>query len=220
VKSRRRASSAWVPNTLSRSTRPCSSCWWALSFSAPASGTGARKVETSTVSGPSITCTRRKRRPMISARRKSGLICSGRASVAMSKSLGVMPSSRSRTAPPTTYAEKPASRSTAHTLAAAGLMDSRAMPCFSRGTRNTASEGRPRTRRMNLLIIAAADSTGAALLAQRAHRPAPAPRFRGQLCVGVDGHRPRDPLEEREVVVRVAVEGAFGELAEAPAEAG
>ena len=41
-------------------------------------------------------------RPMMIARRNSGFTCSGRASVAMSKSLGVMPSSRSRTAPPTT----------------------------------------------------------------------------------------------------------------------
>ena len=87
----------------------------ALSVSAP------RNVVTSTMSWPNITCTSRKRRPMMKARRNSGLTCSGRASVAMSKSFGVMPSSRSRTAPPTTKAEKPASRSAAHTLAADGL---------------------------------------------------------------------------------------------------
>jgi len=39
---------------------------------------------------------------MIGARRNSGFTSSGRASVAMSKSFGTMPSSRSRTAPPTT----------------------------------------------------------------------------------------------------------------------
>ena len=51
---------------------------------------------------PTWTCTRRKRRPMMYARRKSGFTCSGVASVAMSKSFGVRPSRRSRTAPPTT----------------------------------------------------------------------------------------------------------------------
>ena len=45
----------------------------------------------------------------MNARRNSGFTCSGVASVAMSKSLGVMPSSRSRTAPPTMNALKPAS---------------------------------------------------------------------------------------------------------------
>jgi hypothetical protein len=47
--------------------------------------------------------------PMMKARRKSGFTCSGRASVATSKSLGSIPSSRSRTAPPTMNALNPAS---------------------------------------------------------------------------------------------------------------
>ena len=46
---------------------------------------------------------------MMKARRNRRLTCSGVASVAMSKSFGFTPSSRSRTAPPTTKALKPAS---------------------------------------------------------------------------------------------------------------
>ena len=46
---------------------------------------------------------------MMNARRNSGFTCSGRASVAMSKSFGSIPSRRSRTAPPTTKALNPAS---------------------------------------------------------------------------------------------------------------
>ena len=61
------------------------------------------------VSAPAWTCTSRNRRPMMKARRNSGFTSSGRASVAMSKSLGLMPSRRSRTAPPTTKALNPAS---------------------------------------------------------------------------------------------------------------
>ncbi len=45
---------------------------------------------------------------MMKARLNSGFTCSGVALVAMSKSLGVIPSSRSRTAPPTTNALYPA----------------------------------------------------------------------------------------------------------------
>src|SRR5262245_31358129 len=73
---------------------------------------------------------------------------------------------------------------------------------------------------MNLLIIAGGDSTGAALGAQRQRRPAPALRLGGQLLVGVDRHRAADLLEQRQVVVRVAVEDALGEAREALAAAG
>jgi len=59
------------------------------------------------------------RSPMTNARRNKGFTCSGVASVAMSKSLGVMPSSRSRTAPPTTNALNPDSCSRVTTVRAA-----------------------------------------------------------------------------------------------------
>ncbi|CFN70091.1 Uncharacterised protein [Bordetella pertussis] len=94
VKSRRAASSSWLPNTLSRRMRPCSSVSWS-------SEAGARKVEVSMISWPNTTCTSWKRRPMMRARRNSGRICSGVALVATSKSLGSRPTIRSRTAPPT-----------------------------------------------------------------------------------------------------------------------
>ncbi len=48
------------------------------------------------------TCTMRNRRPTMRAERKMRLIFCGWASVATSKSLGTLPSRRSRTAPPTT----------------------------------------------------------------------------------------------------------------------
>ena len=70
-----------------------------------------------------------KRRPMMKARRNLLLTSSGVALVAMSKSLGLMPSSRSRTAPPTRKALKPASCSVCVTRTA--LFDTSAglMPC-------------------------------------------------------------------------------------------
>ena len=46
-------------------------------------------------------CARRKRRPMIRQLRKRARTSSGRALVAMSKSFGLPPRSRSRTQPPT-----------------------------------------------------------------------------------------------------------------------
>jgi hypothetical protein len=94
------ASSAWVPKTLSESMRPCSSV---LSSSASRVKC-ARKVAVSTISGPQSTWTIWKRRPMMRERRKTERTSSGVALVAMSKSLGVRPSRRSRTAPPTTNA--------------------------------------------------------------------------------------------------------------------
>ncbi|HVP09230.1 MAG TPA: HAD-IB family phosphatase, partial [Burkholderiales bacterium] len=57
------------------------------------------------------------------------------------------------------------------------------------------------------------------LAAQGQHRPPPACGFGRQRLVGVDRHRTAHPLEQRQVVVRVAVEGRPGEVAEAPAEA-
>jgi hypothetical protein len=50
---------------------------------------------------PMLTCTIWKRRPMMRERRKQWRTCSGVALVATSKSFGVNPASRSRTAPPT-----------------------------------------------------------------------------------------------------------------------
>src|SRR5574341_318803 len=195
VKSRRRASSSCVPNTLSRSTRPCSS------FSA-VSESAARNVDVSTVSAPIITCTRRKRRPMTMARRNSGFTSSGRASVTMSKSLGGMSSSRSRTAPPTTKAQWPAWRSTSHTLSALWLMAPRRRLWRSRGTRCGAPAASPSTRRMKRLIIAAA------ILTQRDHRPPAARGFGRKRHVGVDGNGVAHASEQGQVVVRIAVEDA------------
>ena len=91
----------------------------------------ARNVDTSMTSLPTWTWTRRKRRPMMNARRNSGLTCSGVASVAMSKSLGSMPSSRSRTAPPTMNALKPSSCSRRVTERAAADSWSRRTGCSS-----------------------------------------------------------------------------------------
>ena len=53
---------------------------------------------------PKKTCTRRKRRPMTREFRNNSLMSLGVALVATSKSLGVRPSKRSRTQPPTRYA--------------------------------------------------------------------------------------------------------------------
>src|SRR5687767_11834559 len=119
-----------------------------------------------------------------------------------------MPSKRSRTAPPTTYASKPASRSAAQTFAAGALSASRDRPCRSRGIRSSASEGSPKTRRMNLLIMDAR-----ILPAQRNHFPAAAPGERRELRVRIDRHRPADALEQRQVVVRVAVAARLREVA-------
>jgi len=94
------ASSACVPKTLSESMRPCSS----VCSESTSRVKCARKVAVSTVSAPQSTCTIWKRRPMMRERRKIERTSSGVALVATSKSLGRMPSSRSRTAPPTTNA--------------------------------------------------------------------------------------------------------------------
>src|SRR3990170_1796981 len=124
-----------------------------------------------------------------------------------------MSSSRSRTAPPTTLAEWPASRSTSQTLSAAWLSATRRSGCRARGTRCGACAGNPRTRRMKRWIIEAA------ILAQRDHRPAAPRRIGGERRVGVDGDGVAHTREQRQVVVRVAVEAAVREVLEAPAEA-
>ena len=61
----------------------------------------ARKVATSMISWPKCTWARRNRRPIRRQLRNRRRTSSGNALVATSKSLGVMPSSKSRTAPPT-----------------------------------------------------------------------------------------------------------------------
>jgi hypothetical protein len=62
----------------------------------------ARKVDTSRIFPPlKYTCARRNRRPMRRQLRNSARIWSGVALVAMSKSFGSRPMSRSRTHPPT-----------------------------------------------------------------------------------------------------------------------
>src|SRR5688500_8963304 len=95
---------------------------------------------------------------------------------------------------------------------AAGLSPSRARPCFSRGTRK-ASDGSPSTRRMNLLIMRRA------ILPERYALPAAARGFARERLVGVHGHGPRDALEERQVVMRVAVAARRLELRQAAADA-
>ena len=80
-----------------------------------------------------MTCTNRKRRPMMRERRKIGRTSSGVAFVATSKSFGSSPSIRSRAAPPTMKAAYPASCKPEVTFSAHGLIWSRAMPCCSRG---------------------------------------------------------------------------------------
>ena len=90
--------------------------------------------------GAEWTWTSRKRRPMMKARRNSGFTCSGVASVAMSKSLGSMPSSRSRTAPPTMNALKPASCSLRVTSSAPRDSWSRRIG-WSRGRRRAVARG-------------------------------------------------------------------------------
>src|SRR2546423_14969284 len=72
----------------------------------------------------------------------------------------------------------------------------------------------PSTRRMNLLIMKAR-----ILPAQRKHLPAAPARPRGELLVGIDRHRARHVLEQRQIVVRIAVARARGEIREAPAKA-
>ena len=81
-------------------SRPCSSV-------ASSDFCAARNVDTSRTSAPDVHVHETESPPMMYARRKRGFTCSGVASVAMSKSFGVRPSSRSRTAPPTTNALNP-----------------------------------------------------------------------------------------------------------------
>ena len=102
VKSRRRASSSAVPKTLSRRMSNSSSS----STGMPSRGL-VRKVEVSMILAPKKMWASRKRRPMIRQFRNKSLIWLGVAEVAMSKSLGLRPSSRSRTQPPTRYAVCP-----------------------------------------------------------------------------------------------------------------
>jgi hypothetical protein len=64
--------------------------------------------------------------------RNSFFTCSGNASVATSKSFGWMPSSRSRTQPPTRNAWKPPSRSRYSTRNAFGEMPDRETECSER----------------------------------------------------------------------------------------
>ena len=53
------------------------------------------------------------------------------------------------------------------------------------------------------------------LLAQRDDGPAALAGSRGERFVGIDGNRPRDALEQWQIIVRVAVKHAFLELGEA-----
>ena len=70
---------------------------------------------------------------MTRERRNSSRTSSGVASVAMSKSLGLRPSSRSRTAPPTTKAANPWRCSVWVVRSAHELIASRPMPCAPNG---------------------------------------------------------------------------------------
>src|SRR5947207_1322583 len=119
VKSRRRASSSSLPKTLScRMSRSCGrSC---------SSSSGlARKVETSMILPPrKKTCASRNRRPISRELRNVSLTWLGCALVATSKSLGRIPSSRSRTHPPTRKAWWPARRSRRTTFTASGSRSS------------------------------------------------------------------------------------------------
>ena len=85
------------------------------------------------ISWPNCTCTIWKRRPMMRARRNSFCTCSGVASVATSKSFGAMPSSRSRTAPPTINARWPACCRPSVTRMAFREISAGLMPCTSAG---------------------------------------------------------------------------------------
>src|SRR5574340_314029 len=94
-------------------------------------------------------------------------------------------------------------------------MASRDRPCFSRGSRTTVSADSPNTRRMNLLIMNAR-----ILPAQGNHFPMPAARLGLELRVRIDGDRAAHELEQGQIIVRVAVERAFRELAQRAAVCG
>ena len=130
MKSRRFTSSSWLPNTLSLKILPCSSaCWCGVDLPFLLVNESPRNVDTSTVSDPHITCTKRKRRPIIRDRRKRARISSGLALVTISKSFGFNPNNKSRTAPPTINAEYPASCKASVTFVAQELMLFRIRPC-------------------------------------------------------------------------------------------
>ena len=80
-------------------------------------------------SRPIRTCTIRNRRPIILERAKTWRTCSGVASVATSKSLGILLSSRSRTQPPTSSAWKPLLLSSSIIFRAPLLTDETCKPC-------------------------------------------------------------------------------------------
>src|SRR3954471_10376064 len=187
--------------------RPCSS-----RFSSSASRAKcARKVEVSTISGPHTTCTIWKRRPMMRERLNTERTSSGVALVATSKSLGRMPSSKSRTAPPTTKAEYPARCSSSHVLRAQRLICSRWMVCLSFGyTTGFASLWVTRSRRPNsfsmyFLII----FLRCAFLPQGNYRPPAARSDVAKGVVRIHRHRMRHALQQRQVVVGIAVEPAL-----------
>src|SRR5262245_33106536 len=80
--------------------------------------------------------------------------------------------------------------------------------------RTVLSEGKPNTRRMNRLIMRPG------ILPERYRFPSAAPRLAGELLVRVDRHRACHPLEERQIVMGVAVAGAGLEAVQPVAEAG
>jgi hypothetical protein len=102
VKSRRAASSSWLPKTLSRSSMPSSAVTRVVVLVVLGLGRGGAEggdldeclaaVDMHDLEAPADDARARRNR----ARTSSGV-----ASVAISKSLGSRPSSRSRTAPPT-----------------------------------------------------------------------------------------------------------------------
>jgi len=102
---------------------------------------------------------------MMMARLKCDLTCSGVASVATSKSFGTIPSSRSRTAPPTRYARCPAACSTSHVRSAERDTVARSIPCSEAAIRRGvlrsrgARDSRLCTRLTRRWIIGAASST-------------------------------------------------------------
>ena len=124
VKSRRAASSSKLPNTLSRKIRPLS-----FTCASPSLSWWPRKVDTSIVSLPHMTCTRRNLRPIMRERRKTLYTSSGVASVAISKSFGLKPNIKSRTAPPTIYALKPAFCKPSQVFSAAWLISFLSILC-------------------------------------------------------------------------------------------
>ena len=95
---------------------------------------------------------------MMKARRNKRFTSSGVALVATSKSFGLMPNNRSRTAPPTTKALKPACCKVLVTLTALDdKSDGLIACCLGPSTRGEVLLGAacapPNRRRINLLII-------------------------------------------------------------------